>query len=220
MPSVRVDVMKAKRLIRSACNPSLPPPFPSHRHSSRQSHVVPRSRAATCWRNGFPQQMAPLIADAARRGGAVAYMAGIEAAVYIIAIGWETTSPFTVYLTNGRVVPWLRYLEWLITCPGACLRLAPPRRAPYALTSTTFTRRAPAPDTSHGRWRARSDLDCSISCRTDRWRLQPQVRAVPSHVCAGGARQCVVWALRLGSTRNTPTKGGRLTRRTMESLAG
>jgi hypothetical protein len=74
--------------------------------------------------------MAPLIADAARRGGAVAYMAGIEAAVYIIAIGWETTSPFTVYLTNGRVVPWLRYLEWLITCPGACLRLAPPRRAP------------------------------------------------------------------------------------------
>lgn len=65
-------------------------------------------------------------------------MAGIEAAVYIIAIGWETTSPFTVYLTNGRVVPWLRYLEWLITCPGAYFCLAPPRRAPYALTSDEF----------------------------------------------------------------------------------
>lgn len=57
-------------------------------------------------------------------GWEVAYMAVIEAAVYIVAIGWETTSPFTVYLTNGRVVPWLRYLEWLITCPVILIALS------------------------------------------------------------------------------------------------
>ena len=71
-------------------------------------------------------------------------MAGIEAAVYIIAIGWETTSPFTVYLTNGRIVPWLRYLEWLITCPGACLSPAPPPPFPVrARVQRVFTLCAP-----------------------------------------------------------------------------
>jgi hypothetical protein len=56
----------------------------------------------------------------------VAYLAVVEACVYIVAIGWEEESPATIYLTNGRIVPWLRYSEWLITCPGARLSRTKP----------------------------------------------------------------------------------------------
>ena len=45
-------------------------------------------------------------------------MAGVESLIYIIAIGWEENAPFSGNLISGRVVPWLRYVEWLITCPG------------------------------------------------------------------------------------------------------
>jgi len=52
-------------------------------------------------------------------GWEVAYIAVVETIKYIVELGWEEESPASIYLTNGNVVPWIRYVEWLSTCPGA-----------------------------------------------------------------------------------------------------
>lgn len=57
-------------------------------------------------------------------GWEVAYMAVVESLVYIIAIGWEDKAPFTASLISGQKVPWLRYVEWLITCPVILIALS------------------------------------------------------------------------------------------------
>lgn len=57
-------------------------------------------------------------------GWEVAYVAVLESIIYIISIGWEEYSPATVYLTNGKIVPWIRYSEWLLTCPVILIALS------------------------------------------------------------------------------------------------
>mmetsp|Transcript_26896 Transcript_26896/g.58675 ORF Transcript_26896/g.58675 Transcript_26896/m.58675 type:complete len:515 (-) Transcript_26896:444-1988(-) len=57
-------------------------------------------------------------------GWEVAYVAVLESIIYIVSIGWEEYSPATIYLTNGAVVPWIRYLEWLLTCPVILIALS------------------------------------------------------------------------------------------------
>lgn len=43
---------------------------------------------------------------------------------YILEIWWESSSPATIRLTNGAIAPWLRYAEWLLTCPVILIALS------------------------------------------------------------------------------------------------
>lgn len=43
---------------------------------------------------------------------------------YVLEIWWEESSPATIRLTNGAIAPWLRYAEWLITCPVILIALS------------------------------------------------------------------------------------------------
>ena len=38
-------------------------------------------------------------------------------AVYVVEIFWGKKPPFKLYLSQGNKVVWLRYAEWLLTCP-------------------------------------------------------------------------------------------------------
>jgi len=57
-------------------------------------------------------------------GWEVAYVSILEAIIYVVSIGWEEHSPATVYLTNGAIIPWIRYVEWLLTCPVILIALS------------------------------------------------------------------------------------------------
>lgn len=57
-------------------------------------------------------------------GWEVAYIACVETIKYVIELGWEEHSPATIYLTNGSIVPWIRYCEWLSTCPVILIALS------------------------------------------------------------------------------------------------
>jgi len=57
-------------------------------------------------------------------GWEVAYIAVVETIKYIVELGWEEESPATIYLTNGNIVPWIRYVEWLSTCPVILIALS------------------------------------------------------------------------------------------------
>nr|AHH02133.1 MvChR2 [synthetic construct] len=57
-------------------------------------------------------------------GWEVWFVAVIETAIYIINITSEADSPFTLYLTNGRLSPQVRYMEWLMTCPVILIALS------------------------------------------------------------------------------------------------
>jgi len=57
-------------------------------------------------------------------GWEVIYIAWVEMIKYILEIWWEETSPATIRLTNGTVAPWLRYGEWLLTCPVILIALS------------------------------------------------------------------------------------------------
>ena len=52
------------------------------------------------------------------------YIAWVESIKYILEIWWEESSPATIRLTNGTIAPWLRYAEWLITCPVILIALS------------------------------------------------------------------------------------------------
>jgi len=43
---------------------------------------------------------------------------------YIAEIWWENYSPATWTLSNGNQIPWLRYGEWLLTCPVILIALS------------------------------------------------------------------------------------------------
>ena len=34
----------------------------------------------------------------------------------------EYTPPFMIYQVNGQITTWLRYMEWLLTCPVSSRR--------------------------------------------------------------------------------------------------
>nr|AHH02112.1 protein 113 [synthetic construct] len=57
-------------------------------------------------------------------GWEVAYLSVIEMMIYVTAIGWESEPPCSAYLISGQIVPWLRYVEWLITCPVILIALS------------------------------------------------------------------------------------------------
>eukprot|EP00227_Mantoniella_beaufortii_P007488 CAMPEP_0197591930 /NCGR_PEP_ID=MMETSP1326-20131121/14094_1 /TAXON_ID=1155430 /ORGANISM="Genus nov. species nov., Strain RCC2288" /LENGTH=445 /DNA_ID=CAMNT_0043157513 /DNA_START=176 /DNA_END=1513 /DNA_ORIENTATION=- len=57
-------------------------------------------------------------------GWEVIYIAYIESIKYILEIWFEESSPATIRLTNGTVAPWLRYAEWLLTCPVILIALS------------------------------------------------------------------------------------------------
>ena len=52
------------------------------------------------------------------------YISWVETIKYILEIFWNDSSPFTIRLTNGTIAPWLRYAEWLITCPVILIALS------------------------------------------------------------------------------------------------
>jgi len=57
-------------------------------------------------------------------GWEVIYIAWVEMIKYILEIWWEESSPATIRLTNGTIAPWLRYAEWLLTCPVILIALS------------------------------------------------------------------------------------------------
>jgi len=57
-------------------------------------------------------------------GWEVIYISGVESIKYVLEIIWADSSPATVRLTNGTVAPWLRYAEWLLTCPTILIALS------------------------------------------------------------------------------------------------
>lgn len=57
-------------------------------------------------------------------GWEVIYISAIECVKYIIEIWWEHEAPATIYLSNGNAIAWLRYSEWLLTCPVILIALS------------------------------------------------------------------------------------------------
>eukprot|EP00218_Dolichomastix_sp_CCMP3274_P013063 CAMPEP_0170143336 /NCGR_PEP_ID=MMETSP0033_2-20121228/10355_1 /TAXON_ID=195969 /ORGANISM="Dolichomastix tenuilepis, Strain CCMP3274" /LENGTH=436 /DNA_ID=CAMNT_0010379783 /DNA_START=126 /DNA_END=1436 /DNA_ORIENTATION=+ len=57
-------------------------------------------------------------------GWEVLYISAVEMVKYIIEIWWEKYSPATVTLSNGNEAAWLRYSEWLLTCPVILIALS------------------------------------------------------------------------------------------------
>ncbi|KAK3280803.1 hypothetical protein CYMTET_11373 [Cymbomonas tetramitiformis] len=57
-------------------------------------------------------------------GWEVIYIAIVETFKYIFELWFEYDSPCTVYQTNGQSIAWLRYAEWLSTCPVILIALS------------------------------------------------------------------------------------------------
>mmetsp|Transcript_37645 Transcript_37645/g.93597 ORF Transcript_37645/g.93597 Transcript_37645/m.93597 type:complete len:437 (-) Transcript_37645:414-1724(-) len=57
-------------------------------------------------------------------GWEVIYIAWIEMIKYVLEIWYGDQSPFTVRLMSGAISPWLRYGEWLLTCPVILIALS------------------------------------------------------------------------------------------------
>lgn len=57
-------------------------------------------------------------------GWEVIYIAIVETFKYIFELWFEHDSPATVYQTNGQSIAWLRYAEWLSTCPVILIALS------------------------------------------------------------------------------------------------
>lgn len=57
-------------------------------------------------------------------GWEVIYVSIVEFAKIIIEIFFEFDTPCLLYSVFGAVTPWLRYLEWLLTCPTILIHLS------------------------------------------------------------------------------------------------
>mmetsp|Transcript_2452 Transcript_2452/g.6189 ORF Transcript_2452/g.6189 Transcript_2452/m.6189 type:complete len:631 (-) Transcript_2452:284-2176(-) len=52
------------------------------------------------------------------------YVCTVEFCKIIIELYFEYTPPAMIFQTNGQVTPWLRYAEWLLTCPVILIHLS------------------------------------------------------------------------------------------------
>nr|AHH02138.1 SdChR [synthetic construct] len=52
------------------------------------------------------------------------YVCSVELIKVILEIYFEFTSPAMLFLYGGNITPWLRYAEWLLTCPVILIHLS------------------------------------------------------------------------------------------------
>nr|AHH02114.1 protein 123 [synthetic construct] len=52
------------------------------------------------------------------------YVAVIELGMACLELYTEFYTPFTLFLSNGNIVAWLRYAEWLMSCPVILIHMA------------------------------------------------------------------------------------------------